>query len=344
MTRKNYRPYLILIAFLLGLLSLPLGFSEGMRGATIALLTRVGHTPHQQEPELQKLRLANYQLTQTIQRLREMVLATHSAHKANEDALLARVIFRSPASWSSSCWLNVGEEDNKQLSKTVVAINSPVVVGNSVVGVVDYVGKKQCRVRLITDAGLSPSVRAVRGDLQKMHLRESIAELREKMQLYGYLVDQEQLKQALAGLDLIHKSLQDGKGSWHLAKGEIQGASQPMWRSLGSTLKGTGFNYDFPDRYGPARDLRTGIPYGEQNKPRLALLKERDLLVTTGMDGVFPEGLKVAQVSKVEPLKEGDYYYEIEAYPTAGNLQELAWVHVLPPISYDPNDQPPLYR
>src|ERR1700722_17111202 len=78
-------------------------------------------------------------------------------------ALPAKVVFREPTSWSSFLWLNVGERDNLALQKKVVAKNSPVVVGTSLVGVVEEVGYKQCKVRLITDAGLVPSVRAVRG-------------------------------------------------------------------------------------------------------------------------------------------------------------------------------------
>ncbi len=35
------------------------------------------------------------------------------------------------------------------------------------------------------------------------------------------------------------------------------------------------------------------------------------------MDGVFPEGLKVARVTKIQALREGDYCYEIEALPLA---------------------------
>lgn len=75
----------------------------------------------------------------------------------------AQVIYRDPSSWSSSLWVGVGEEDNVALGQEIIAKNSPVLSHGALVGVVDYVGKKQARVRLITDSGLSPSVRAVRG-------------------------------------------------------------------------------------------------------------------------------------------------------------------------------------
>jgi hypothetical protein len=121
---------------------------------------------------------------------------------------------------------------------------------------------------------------------------------------------------------------------YHLAKGELHGTSHPLWRSRAQVLKGVGFNYDFPDREGPARDLRSGEPYGMSRKEGLIpLLKPGDLLVTTGLDGVFPPGFRVALVSTVHVLKEGASTYEIEAVSTAGNLDELTHVFVLPPCN-----------
>jgi cell shape-determining protein MreC len=104
-------------------------------------------------------------------------------------------------------------------------------------------------------------------------------------------------------------------------------------------LRGTGFNYDFADDEGPGRDLRTGKPL-EGKKPAIPLIKVGDLLITTGFDGVFPAGLQAARVSKIFPLKEGDYYYDIEALPSENHLDELSLVFVLQPQGYDPEDLP----
>ena len=83
---------------------------------------------------------------------------------------------------------------------------------------------------------------------------------------------------------------------------------------------------------GPARDLRSGDPYDVARKGEtLALLKPGDLLITTGLDGVFPPGFRVAVVSQVQTLKEGASSYELEAISTAGNLDELTHVFVLTP-------------
>ena len=107
--------------------------------------------------------------------------ATHLRTLVQQElmAMPAQAVYRTPSSWSSSLWINVGEDDNRVLGRSVIAKNSPVVSGGALVGVIDYVGKKQARVRLITDAGLSPAVRCVRGSayLAKGELHGSSAPL-----------------------------------------------------------------------------------------------------------------------------------------------------------------------
>lgn len=199
----------------------------------------------------------------------------------------ARVIFRPLNLWDSSLWIDKGFYENGGLGRTVIAKNSPVVVGTSIVGVIDEVREKQSKVRLITDSGLNPSVRIRRGT-----------------------------------------SL--------LAKGELRGESKPLWRSHSSLLKGVGFNYDFADEEGPPRDLRSGEILLDDRKSKhgaIPLVQLGDLLVTTGMDGVFPKGLKAGVIKKIFPLKEGDFSYDIEAECSAGDLNNLSVVFVLPPVS-----------
>jgi len=206
-------------------------------------------------------------------------------------ALGAKVIFREPASWSSCLWINVGEKQNQIFGKNVVAKNSPVVLGTSVVGIVEYVGKNRSRVRLLTDPGLVPSVRVARG------------------------------------------SDGDGPGAVYLAKGEVYGSGGPLWRSRGALLKGVGFNYDFADEEGPARHLLTGEPIDQLGAgKKISLIQSDDLLITTGMDGVFPAGLRVAYVTEVKPLKDGGCSFDIEAKAAVSNLADLSFVTVLPPL------------
>lgn len=249
-------------------------------------------------------------------------------------SLPARVIFRDPASWSSSLWLNVGKRNNEALGRTVVAKNSPVLVGTSLVGIVELVEETKCRIRLITDSGLVPSVRAVRGGAQNNHLLEHLEALLLSLQLRDDLFgSKEETDACLQSLLLLKSHLSLSSSPFYGAKGEVYGSGSPLWRSRSQVLKGVGFNYDYSDEEGPARDLRTGAALDANSKADAApLIRTGDLLVTTGLDAVFPAGLDVALVSKIERLREGAVAYELEAKATAGNLDELTHVLVLPPL------------
>ena len=223
----------------------------------------------------------------------------------------AKVLFRDPSHWSSTIWIDLGEED-------AVEKNNPVLLGGSLIGVIEYVGHNQSRVRLITDAGLAAAVRAVRGGIQNRellnHLELFLQQIQVRSDLFSSEEDQEQFLSLFAPLQ---KKLAPCKEEL-LAKGELRGSSAPLWRSASPTLMGIGFNYDVADEAGPARNLHTS-----------SLLKVGDLLVTSGLDGVFPYGIPVAVVSKIHPLKPGDYFYTLEAKPTAGTLQDFNTVFVL---------------
>lgn len=359
MKRRTSKPFLFLFVALFLVMSIPRGGTEKVRGILFATMTPVWETaqsvvgaPSEIELEVQRLQAEIQLLHNQTESWHELYLNEKALNLqmasasddsitaiANPDSFLklqleaipAKVIFRSPGSWNSALWINVGSNENTILGKTVVAKNSPVVVGNSVVGVIDYVGKSQSRVRLITDSGVAPSVRAARGGAANRRLIEMMSAIQNE-------VDDPSLAELL---DEAKERL-DTEESWYLAKGELRGSSEPLWRSRSSLLRGVGFNYDFADSYGPARDLRTGEPQGAEGEA-VPIIEENDLLVTTGMDGVFPPGLRVARVTHIEMLKEGDYYYELEALPTAGNLSELKLVFILPPVGFDPEDQAP-YR
>lgn len=107
-----------------------------------------------------------------------------------------------------------------------------------------------------------------------------------------------------------------------LAKGELCGSPSALWARGATTLFGRGFNYDFADAEGPAQDLRSQDP---------ALLKTGDILITSGLDGLFPAGLPVARVTDIAPLKEGDYAYSLTAEPLA-SLDDLHTIFILPPL------------
>ncbi|MCE5317037.1 MAG: hypothetical protein LLG04_06700 [Parachlamydia sp.] len=302
MRKRTPKTYLAMLGFLFLLLSLSAAISEKIRTKAMDLLSPGlsalrGINQHDpRDEEVQRLRLQNQLLAAENHKMRELLQADWGGFDAQDDVAAAQVIFRAPMTWNSYLWINAGKEENRKLGKNIIAKNSPVLYGRSLVGVIDYVGDRQSRVHLITDTRLTPAVRAMRFIGKQAHL---------------------------------------------LAKGELHGNSKPIGRKESLLLKGIGFNYDFEDGEGPARDLRSGGSLDPARPARsMPIIQVNDLLVTTGLDGVFPKGLEVAIVTKVSPLKEGDYSYEIEARPTARELDRLSYVFIIPPTGFDPEDQP----
>lgn len=276
-------------------------------------------------------------LTEEYQQSLQKILPTIHARLT---AIPARVIFRSFDTWNSCLWINVGETANQTHHSTIIARNSPVVVGRAIVGIIDYVGKHQSRVRLISDSRLIPSVRAARGGEQDFLIAEQIERLLQQMESKKQLpLSPDDHKHLSTLLTQLKKNLQPFKRTWYLAKGELLGSSSPSRIGQNISLKGTGFNYDFADEEGDSRDLRNGKSLQHPQEPAIPILKVNDILVTTGMDGIFPPGFQVATVTRVELLKEGDYFYNLEAQPIAGPLEEISLVFVLPPVNQEPLEE-----
>ncbi len=341
--RRTIRvPFLALGLFLFCWINLPKSLSDRLRSLAIAPFRQQSF--EDKPDELARLQLENQNLRSQMEHVYEWVLfdqrigeqfaflkecsqkrAAHLRELLQQQlsAMPAQVIYRDPSSWSSSLWVNAGEENNLALGHTVIAKNSPVLAEGALVGVVDYVGKKQARIRLITDSGLSPSVRVSRGSSQNRELAHQLEgllyHLEKRDDFFSTNLEKEQwISQLFSLKGRCGVSWEDG----YLAKGEVHGSSAPFWRSRSPILKGIGFNYDYPDEEGSSCDLKSQIP----------ILKEGDLLVTSGLDGVFPSGLRVGTVMRVDPLKEGDYAYEIEVRPAVSNLNDLQTLFILPPL------------
>jgi len=370
MKRRSTTPFLILIGTLLLLLSLPKHVTESLRGSVASFFGPIWESYTQfklfsarkfdptipVQEELSKVVLENELLKMELSKLNDIFQselnlqsylkeldAPHETVtkltlqrrkqlrellKVEMSAIPAKVIYRTPSAWNSTLWINMGSQNGLEM-------NSPVVVGDAIIGVIDYVGTHQSRVRLLTDSALTPAVRAIRGGLQQEHFASELEELEDYLLRNGELFEAPNEKQTMLSiLERMQHHLKSSKASLMLAKGEIQGSGSPLWRTSGKTLKGVGFNYDFADEEGGSRDLRTGKREDDWNDAELPLVEQHDLLVTTGMDGVFPPGLKVATVLKVSPLKEGDIAYQLTAKPVAKDLDDLSIVYVLRPVGY----------
>lgn len=261
------------------LLSIPKHYFEPVKARAIKIFSF--YAPQEIEEQayaLKSLELENGQLKERVVDLEQLLAQMdHLLPSLTTPigAQVARVIYRSPAFWDSSLWIRTHQ--GKLLK------NSPVVLGNTLIGIIDLEAEHKARVLLITDPQLVVSVRVKRGN-------------------------------AL------------------LAKGELAGYTLLGARTKKTRLSGVGFHYDFADKEGPAKDLRTGRPVGRPDSPSVPLLAVGDHLVTTGMDGLFPKGLDVATVISIAPLQEGDYFYDLEAESLASSLSDLTFVFVLPPI------------
>jgi len=249
-------------------------------------------------------------------------------------AIPAKVIYREPTFWSSTIWVNVGEKNNIAMQKEIIGKNSAVTIGNILVGVVEEVGFSRSKIRLITDAKLAPSVRAIRGSEQNQILSDQIESLLQILQTREELFSSKEEKSYLySKLHGLKAKTTAPFNDLYLAKGEIYGGSFPLWRSRGELLKGVGFNYDFADEEGPSRDLRTGKILIDKYSPEVPLLQEGDLLITTGLDGIFLPGLQVAVATKIEQLQEGSSHYCLTAKSLIPNFEALHTVFILPPIT-----------
>ena len=343
--KKRHVPALILPLVLgLGLMSLPAKFNQEMRNflsQKALLINRIFHLGHEATRTKLQAPVENWLNLKKIECAQARLLASSLApfsiipnEPNNTHYVTAEVLFRTPSRWNSFVWISIGSSHSPLIKK-----NSPVLSGDSLIGVVDYVGKTTSSVRLITDSNLKPAVRVARNAYDRS-LDYSLHVLQDA-------IDDDQLpfkssdeKQAF--MWMIHHLQQKLKSSCQtefLAKGILQGQGDALWKAENMHLLGTGFNYDFKDQHGPSRDLRTGeaIDPLKEYPPitQSPLVQVGDLLVTSGMDGIFPEGLKVAKVASIMPLTEGAFAYELLAKPTAEDLQNLQYVTILPPQNFD---------
>ncbi len=350
--RRHYLTYFALAIFLFSLLNLPNNFTSWIR-KSIYFYTDC-FVANDKDIDLIQLYAENTSLKEQIKEIRSWLnsedwierysnkleefigkSAKDSFYKRRGEDLAillrqrvnavdAKVIFRDPSFWSSGIWINKGKKENLKLGFTVISKNSPVILGQSVVGVVEKVEDEKSYVRLITDSSLTPSVRVVRGNEQNSILIEQINLIEDQLKLREDLnCDPSTF---IDMLESLKDCLREEDSTSYLAKGELCGSSAPLMRCLSNTLKGIGFNYEFSDRDGQSKNIHD--KRGEQ------LIKVGDLLITSGLDGIFPTGLHIAYVSKIYPLKEGGYCYDLEAKSVIHNLNDLDIVQVCSPLTY----------
>lgn len=293
-------------------------------------------TPSFKISSIENLKSENYFLKQEINHLRSCLSIYDSLFLELKDrsqkeipyfnsSLSAQVIFRDPFSWGSSLWINLGKQS---CSSSILRKNSPVIVGQFLLGIVDYVGQKQSRVRLITDVGLTPSVCVATEDMQDIILRSSLTVVVEQLKRKGISLNSSQEISLLHSfLSRLEHNIFCKNKKYNLCRGILYGTGSPLWKKHKNLLKGQGFCFQ-----------------ESLQEDNFCLIKENDILVTTGIDGIFPAGLLVAKVTHVFEKKEGFYSYNLEAVPLIENFDDISHVLVLPPVEFDKEDFPGIFR
>lgn len=244
-------------------------------------------------------------------------------------SIVAQVSFQTSTPWTHVIWIDKGSKTPDlpfQLRQ-----NAPVLVGSTLVGIVDFVGAHSSRIRLISDPSIHPAARVVRGGYMPRQAIFMARELQKMVQKNPSMMANEALAQKLSALlDILVENTQQ-ETSLRLAKGELQGCESP---SNPFILRGIGFNYNSSDDEGPKRDLRSG--QSEGGNDQIPLIKPGDILETSGLDGLFPKGLELAVVTKVFPLEEGAISYTILAKSLAPDFSGMEYVTIIPALGQEP--------
>lgn len=312
MRKNSYRIYAVLVLGLMFLFSIPAQVQQTLRNQFLKSLLPFGHLIPNRIEKIGAKYPSN-KITLEV-----------SPSPSYPNATLAKIIYRNPHTWSDFFWIDLGKTSNKNTER--IALYSPVLYDGALIGIIDFIGEKQSRVQLITNASLTISVRVLRGAAQ---FEKNLVQIDELLSLKKVYEDPDLLKALIE----LKQTMQKESLSSFLAKGELYGTSSPLWRSKSQVLLGRGFNCEFGDEYGGQRDLITGkLKEGEEKE--LPIIQPDDLLITTGLDGVFPAGLHVGRVSYVEPLVEGAFAYSIQADPIVKDWNDLRFVEVILPSQY----------
>ena len=239
-------------------------------------------------------------------------------------AIPAKVIWRHFDFWGDWLWVKMGQQDACSLTGQL-SLNSPVILGDALIGIIDYVGPRYSRVQLISNPRFVPSVRAIRGGMADLFTSAHIAHV------LSTLSKESLSSPTLHELRELQKKMQNPQSTQYAAKGELRGRASCSKQRGKLLLQETGFNLEFPDEESPSQELWT-VHCTKKEQAAFSLLQEGDLLITTGLDGFFPRGLKVATVIEIFPLQEGDYYYELLAEPLVDLWKDFSYVYILPPL------------
>ena len=214
---------------------------------------------------------------------------------AQLQSISAKVIHRTRLSWYKYCWINVGLEDNKKIGQDIVSIDSPVVQGNALIGIIDKVEKKKSRVLLITDNSNTISI-------QLLNKRDSNEKLVNLLKQASLLAKNEDRSPLLNCIDTIRKKYPTKTP--HNITGEVNGICDLNI-----------FNGDI---------MLSARLFCD---PKSVKLETGDILVTSGLDEIAPQGVEVGIIADIT---EDICSYNLKLLPACDDINKVYFVSVLP--------------
>lgn len=247
-----------------------------------------------------------------------------SLQKFVENAQAGWIIYRPLSRGSSVVWIRTLEPVQK---------GSPVIIGDCAIGFIDAVNGLCARVRLITDSRSRVAVEARKLKPSKENLQPASASS-QRLALdvaYWKLLASHGLFQGLSQraeiqklLDELEKTLKpqskenleaDSQGLYGLLRG-----AATSWRSQKNLLMAEGFYQDVSST-------------NKQAAATLHSLEAGDLLVTSGLDGRYPSGLRVGYVTEVRAQDPANTLFEVEASVALADFSKEKWLWVLPALT-----------
>jgi len=226
--------------------------------------------------------------------------------------LRVRVLAREAGYWDRFLWIDAGRETHPDHS--VLQRQSPVVCGDVVVGLIDYVGRRQSLVRLLSDPQCCPAI--------QVHAEAPS----------GLWIAAQRLQSLLRrskDLDLgVQRSLEKSLGQIPCHQGNLSN-----WKGMlkGFSKEGTGGPELVGDFF--STQMLEGDPGSIE--PSIG-----QLLVTSGLDGIFPPGLKVGYLQTLKDPDGVRPLREFTAIPALDSFENLFWLTVLSPRGFMAQDRP----
>ncbi|MFZ4098885.1 MAG: rod shape-determining protein MreC [Chlamydiia bacterium] len=314
----RFRPLTVVLGALICALSLPGDWVQKIRGGAAwcaaplwAAAASWGPSMSREEwleERVHALELDQLQLQHRLQELAEVPAA-------GSIGVRVRVLAREAGAWHRFLWIDAGRET---CSKEQLRLNSPVVQGDALVGVVDYVGRRQSLVRLITDPGCCPAIEVgehgpeTTWKVLRVRLEELLSH-RASISPHA----RQQLLQALSACSPSDQAVPRMQGTM-LGMREREGGSP--------RLRGQLFHAEWVAK------ITSGVP--------LQWPEAGHLLLTSGLDGIFPSGLRVGYLLSLNEEPAGEPTRGFVAVPVVEDLDELRWLTVLPPGRFSQDDRP----